>query len=78
LVATKLDLRGNEEFEKKLEDEKRGPMITKQEGEAKAAEIKSQAFFECSAMENQGVQEIFEKIVELYFTTKKSGGCTLL
>ena len=71
-------MRGNEEFEKKLAEEERGPMVTLEEGQSKAAEIQSKAFFECSAMENNGVQEIFEKIVELYFASKKSGGCSLL
>lgn len=66
LVGTKLDLRSDVkavETVKKNKDD----IVTTEQGESLAKEIKAIAYLETSARQNKGVNEIFEKCLEVRY-----------
>lgn len=63
LVATKIDLRNDRKTIERLAEKSEFP-ITKNEGIKLGKKIRAVAYFECSAKEGLGVDEIFEKIAK--------------
>lgn len=45
--------------------------VSKEEGEIKAAERKNCLYHETSALTGEGVEELFEKVIEEYVRKKK-------
>lgn len=80
LVACKIDLRGDPEVERDLALNGLGKMPTREEGEQVAREIQAMQYLECSALKNEGVQEVFEAATRASLTTVKKSkkGCLLL
>ncbi|KAH0630756.1 hypothetical protein JD844_003945 [Phrynosoma platyrhinos] len=80
LVGTKKDLRNNAETVKKLKEQNLGP-TTPQQGTSLAKQIGAVKYLECSALNQEGVREVFAEAVRavLYPVTKKnSKKCLLL
>jgi len=61
LVALKRDLRENPPADKPADYE----TVSTKEGKELAEKLESEAFFEVSAKENQGVSEVFDKLVKI-------------
>ncbi|KAL9654685.1 hypothetical protein ABK040_006747 [Willaertia magna] len=74
LVATKADLRDDNDFVQKLE--KNGEhLLTAEEGEKLAKEIGATCYIETSARTRKGVDEIFQKALQVRFSKgAKTGG----
>ncbi|CAN7940346.1 unnamed protein product, partial [Ixodes hexagonus] len=64
LVGNKKDLRDCSETLEVLREMRQSP-VTYQEGAAVAKKIKAKAYLECSALDKQGVQEVFQKATRL-------------
>jgi GTPase SAR1 family protein len=64
LVGTKLDLRNDLETLEKLREQGLQP-ITFDQGVAKAKEIKARKYFECSALTQHGLKNIFDELIAL-------------
>ncbi|KAL8180728.1 UNVERIFIED_CONTAM: hypothetical protein K2H54_032105 [Gekko kuhli] len=80
LVGTKRDLRSNVEMVKKLKEQSLAP-TTPQQGVSLAKQIGAVKYLECSALNQEGVREVFAEAVRavLYPVTKKnSKKCLLL
>ncbi|GLD74101.1 rho-related GTP-binding protein RhoG-like isoform X1 [Lates japonicus] len=80
LVGTKKDLRGDAETVKKLKEQGLAP-TTQQQGNALAKQIGAVKYMECSALQQDGVREVFADAVRavLYPVTKKNPKkCVLL
>eukprot|EP01095_Lingulamoeba_sp_RSL-Kostka_P003934 TRINITY_DN1504_c0_g1_i1.p1 TRINITY_DN1504_c0_g1~~TRINITY_DN1504_c0_g1_i1.p1 ORF type:complete len:195 (+),score=63.38 TRINITY_DN1504_c0_g1_i1:111-695(+) len=82
LVGTKIDLRENREILTRLKEQNSSP-ISYKEGLDLAEKIECSNYFECSALTQKGVKEIFERAVRTVFQgdeTKKikKKSCTLL
>ncbi|XP_043115889.1 ras homolog family member Ga [Puntigrus tetrazona] len=80
LVGTKKDLRDDPEVLKKLK-EKNLSMVSQQQGTALAKQIQASRYMECSALNQDGVKEVFTEAVLSFLkpkaqTRKKS--CVLL
>lgn len=65
LVGTKKDHREDVEVLKKLKEQNQTP-VTQQQGKALAREIRAVNYFECSALNQDGVKEIFIQAVHAY------------
>ena len=81
LVGTKIDLRNNPDQQMKLKQNGED-FVTKQEGEEMANKINAIGYIECSALTQEGLPEVFNKVIESTVNvsagkTKKSG-CILL
>jgi small GTP-binding protein len=86
VVGTKKDLRNDTATIDSLKEHGKHP-VSIEEGNAKAKEIGAVCYMECSALSGEGVQEIFEKALDVVLTSKgylkqgkggKKGICTLL
>jgi len=66
LVGTKLDLRDNPDTINSLK-ELGLTTISKEMGQALATEIKAWRYLECSALTQEGVQEVFEEAVRVVY-----------
>ena len=71
LVGTKTDLRDDPAITKK------GPVLTPQQGKAKAQQIGAIGYVECSAIKNKGVKEVFDTAIQ-FATSTAEGGCACL
>jgi Ras family protein A len=80
LVACKTDLRTDFEVVEKLRQQDEKP-VTTEAGKQIAAQIKADAYMECSAKTGQGVQELFMHAARLSmqknFHRKKRSKCAL-
>ncbi len=72
LVACKKDLRNDMETIKKLKEEGEKP-VTYEVGRQIAAEIKADAYMECSAKTREGVQDLFIQAARLSLKKKSQG-----
>jgi len=78
LVGTKIDLRGSDKIAK-------SEIISAEEGQQLAKEIKALRYMECSALTRQGLKEVFDAAITLIVCNvrppgaekKKGGGCLL-
>ncbi|KAJ5076574.1 small gtpase rac1 [Anaeramoeba ignava] len=61
LIATKMDLRNNEKRKYELKEENK-ELITKEEGIELAMKIKAIKYFECSSLNQKGIETIFNEI----------------
>jgi small GTP-binding protein len=84
IVGTKMDLREDKATIDSLKEHGRKP-VSKEEGETKKGEIGAVAYMECSALSGEGVQEIFEKALEVVLVKmgvlkkpKSKGVCCIL
>lgn len=68
IVGTKSDMRGQKDQE----------CVSKEEAQKLAEKLKAIGYVECTAKQNQGVQEVFLACIEYYFANLKKKGCTLL
>lgn len=80
LVGTKSDLRNDAEIQKKLKDQNQTP-VTHQQGTALARQIQAVRYMECSALNQDGIKEVFIESVRAFLNpqptvTKKP--CILL
>ncbi|KAJ5076584.1 rac1 [Anaeramoeba ignava] len=62
LIGTKIDLRNNEERINELKEENQ-KLITKEEGMDLAKKIKAIKYFECSSLNQKGIETIFNEIM---------------
>ncbi|KAI5626082.1 ras-like family member Ga [Silurus asotus] len=69
LVGTKKDHRQDPEILQKLKEQKQS-LVTQQQGKALAEEIKAVEYLECSALNQDGVKEVFIKAVEAFLNPK--------
>ena len=81
LVGTKIDLRNNPDQQMQLRQNGED-FVSKQEGEEMAQKINAIGYIECSALTQEGLPEVFNKVIESTVnvgkTSTKKGGCTLL
>jgi small GTP-binding protein len=77
LVGTKKDLRDDDATLLRLSQEGQKPVQTA-DGRAKANEIKAAGYQECSAMQQDGVKEVFDLALRTAMKPKKGGGGCLL
>lgn len=80
LVGTKSDLRNDGETQRKLKEQNQAP-ITHQQGASLAKQIQAVRYMECSALNQDGIKEVFAEAVRSYLNpqptaTKKP--CVLL
>uniref|UniRef100_A0A3Q4MZA7 Ras homolog family member Gb n=1 Tax=Neolamprologus brichardi TaxID=32507 RepID=A0A3Q4MZA7_NEOBR len=80
LVGTKSDLRNDAEIQRKLKEQNQAP-VTHQQGAALARQIQAIRYMECSALNQEGIKEVFTEAVRAYLNpqptvTKKP--CVLL
>ncbi|KAF4086332.1 hypothetical protein AMELA_G00105710 [Ameiurus melas] len=69
LVGTKKDHRQDPELLQKLKEQKMTP-VTEQQGKALAREIGAAKYMECSALNQDGVKEVFEEAVNAHLNPK--------
>ncbi|XP_050986235.1 ras homolog family member Ga [Labeo rohita] len=81
LVGTKKDLRDDPEVLKKLK-EKSLSVVSQQQGVALARQIQAYKYMECSALNQEGVKEVFSEAVCAFLKPKsrerKKSSCVLL
>ncbi len=82
LVGTKIDLREDSATINSFEGKSRG-MITKEDGESLRAQIKAQAYLECSAKTQVGLKQVFDEAIRVVFkkqqaSAKKPSKCEIL
>ena len=79
LVGTKLDLREDRDTTERLREKGLAPITSKQ-GMAKAKQINAVKYLECSALTQQGLQNVFEEATRAAIapTAPKKSGCQLL
>lgn len=81
LVGTKKDLRDDPEVLTKLKEKNMSP-ITQQQGTALARQIQASKYIECSALNQDGVSEVFTEAVRIYLNptpaAPKKPKCVLL
>jgi small GTP-binding protein len=77
LVGTKKDLRSDDATLLRLSQEGQKPVQT-QDGKAAATEIKANCYLECSAMQQDGVKQIFDQALQVAMKPKKAKGCLML
>eukprot|EP00475_Leptophrys_vorax_P004556 TRINITY_DN1272_c0_g1_i5.p1 TRINITY_DN1272_c0_g1~~TRINITY_DN1272_c0_g1_i5.p1 ORF type:complete len:202 (+),score=59.32 TRINITY_DN1272_c0_g1_i5:298-903(+) len=70
IVGTKRDLRDDKATIDSLKDQGRHP-VSVEEGQAKKAEIQAKEYMECSALTGEGVQDIFDKALQIVLVSKK-------
>ena len=80
LVGTKSDLREDGETQRKLKEQSQLP-VSHQQGAALAKQIHAMRYLECSALNQDGIKEVFSEAVKAYLNptpaaTKKP--CVLL
>lgn len=82
LVGLKVDLRTDPETVERLKQKRLAP-ITGQEAEAMADELGASGYYECSALTQMGLKEVFEGALETVLKSqekpaKKKGKCSIL
>lgn len=77
LVATKTDLRDDPEVLQQLSSQNLKP-ITREQGLEKMKAIGAVAYQECSALNNQGVKEVFDVAITNAITPSKEGCCIII
>lgn len=82
LVGLKTDLRKDQDMIRNLQA-KRQSMITQEEGQALADELKAYKYLECSALTQEGLKTVFDEAIRcvLEFQNKpikKKNKCTIL
>jgi len=83
LVGNKVDLREDADFLEKMKASRK-KIISTEDGEKLAKEIKAVKYMECSAKTQQGLKEVFEEAVLSVLQKpnsgkrKKAGGCTFM
>lgn len=80
LIGTKSDLRNDGEVQRKLKEQNQAP-LTQQQGLSLARQIQAVRYMECSALNQDGIKEVFAEAVRAYLNpqpavTKKP--CVLL
>lgn len=80
LVGTKSDLRNDPEIQRKLKEQNQTP-VTRQQGDSLARQIHAARYLECSALNQEGIKDVFADAVRSYLNptptvTKKP--CVLL
>lgn len=71
LVGTKMDARDDQKVVSELKNDK---VVTKEEGQKLASEIKAYDYIETSALTRHNVNKVFETCLEAVYGKKKSGG----
>lgn len=69
VVGTKMDLREDAATIESLKEQGRSP-VSFEEGQKKQAEIDAVAYLECSALSGEGIQEIFDKALDIVLVKK--------
>lgn len=81
LVGTKKDLRNDPEIQKKLKEQNQ-TTITQQQGTALARQIQAIKYLECSALNQDGIKEVFSEAVRAFLNPQPSSAhkkpCVLL
>ncbi|XP_006003121.1 ras homolog family member Gb [Latimeria chalumnae] len=80
LVGTKKDLRSDPDTVKKLKEQNQAP-ISAQQGQALLRHIRGIKYMECSALNQDGIKEVFTEAVRAVFnpaTQKNKKTCALL
>ncbi|KAG7224719.1 hypothetical protein INR49_004610 [Caranx melampygus] len=80
LVGTKSDLRNDAEIQKKLKDQNQTP-VTQQQGAALARQIHAVRYLECSALNQDGIKDVFTEAVRAFLNpqpTVSKRPCVLL
>lgn len=80
LVGTKSDLRNDAEIQKKLKDQNQTP-VTQQQGAALARQIHAVKYLECSALNQDGIKDVFTEAVRAFLNpqpTVSKRPCVLL
>lgn len=80
LVGTKSDLRNNDELVKKLKEQSQAP-ISHSQGSALARQIQALRYLECSALNQDGIKDVFVEAVRAYLNpqpTVAKRPCVLL
>jgi small GTP-binding protein len=77
LVGTKKDLRDDNATLMRLQQDGQKPVQTA-EGRANATEIKAMGYYETSAMQQDGVREVFESALKAAMKRNKKRRCLLL
>lgn len=81
LVGTKKDLRDDPEVLKKLKENNQSP-ISQQQGAALARQIQASKYIECSALNQDGVSDVFTEAVRIYLNptppARKKTKCVIL
>ena len=70
LVGTKMDLRNDQETLRRLQEKNQKP-ITEEEGIERAKEMGCCAYFETSALTQQGLKEVFDSSIRLFCGEEK-------
>uniref|UniRef100_A0A3P8TYP9 Ras homolog family member Gb n=1 Tax=Amphiprion percula TaxID=161767 RepID=A0A3P8TYP9_AMPPE len=65
LVGTKSDLRNDAETQKKLKEQNQTP-VTHQQGAALARQIQAVRYLECSALNQDGIKDVFTEAVRAF------------
>lgn len=73
LVGTKSDMRSDENFVANLKNDK---IVTKEEGQKLANEIKAYDYIETSALTRNNVNKVFEVCLEAAYGKKKDSGAS--
>eukprot|EP01098_Paradermamoeba_levis_P012657 TRINITY_DN5577_c0_g1_i1.p1 TRINITY_DN5577_c0_g1~~TRINITY_DN5577_c0_g1_i1.p1 ORF type:complete len:201 (-),score=44.82 TRINITY_DN5577_c0_g1_i1:68-670(-) len=71
LVGTKIDLRENEAALKRLQEKNLSP-ITQEEGIKMASDVGATRYFECSAITQLGLKEVFEQVCRVALNHKST------
>ena len=81
LVATKLDLRDDNEQIQRLKEKGLAP-VTVEQGQGLAKEIGAVTYCECSALTQKGLKEVFDEAIKAVVgggkTNKQKKGCSIL
>lgn len=80
LVGTKSDLRNDAETQRKLKEQNQSP-VTHQQGAALARQIHAARYLECSALNQDGIKDVFAEAVRAFLnpqTTATKKSCVLL
>lgn len=80
LVGTKSDLRGDADTQRKLKEQNMTP-VTHHQGAALARQIQAIRYLECSALNQDGIKDVFAEAVRAYLNPQPIASrrhCTLL
>lgn len=84
LVGTKIDLREDPDVKERLRERKQQPKTTL-DGEELAKEVGANAYMECSALTQQGLQDVFHTAIRAVISSsgnkasnKRNKSCSLL
>ncbi|XP_063061148.1 rho-related GTP-binding protein RhoG-like [Engraulis encrasicolus] len=71
LVGTKKDLRNDPEIQKKLKEQNQ-TTVSQQQGQALARQIQAIKYLECSALNQDGIKEVFADAVRAFLNPTKA------